>query len=642
MDTQFAVQFPIVKALQRPDGTMEFEALASDDGLDIERETVAASGWEDSLKYLKQKGRVGWYHRKINIGGVSHSIPLGDIEEARVVSNVWARDHFGDVLRTAPIGKSIYLRGYLYKPNEEMHPDQMAALKLARGTLDGQGTLGVSLEGTRVKSAPIQTADGHILRTSQAVCMTAELTPWPVNPRTIAVSTRIAKSLGAALGTEDEEGAESGTEELNVFVCKGVLTTGMTPGPESSPADAQVIQNCLRDEEEAAQNYDGRRIGLVDPLAREVLARIADEERVHAGELQELLRTLLPEGAARHVGETQEVKDMTEKLTGAQIAKGLREMIQEAREVVVEDPPEELSEAGSKGPEEGGLGLLAKAVVALAELSKAVVKAHTRRLKSGKVVQVREYADRRVPTKPDVSSAVRTIGHYDEKGAFRRWSEEHALQRLSGPHPEPVIVQVEDPADVADEKYHYGNAFEVRRGGDNGPFLVRQHSRPIPPEGRIWREFPTAREAFDHAVKLAHESHASMRKSLSADSGTRLLKALHKALATGDQIVTGGATGGQVLRTQNLDRGVQSTTWSGRKIARQCRKLLKAVKEGNWEKARKHHAKLGSGARFAALEADAKDSGAEDPAAVAAAAGRKKYGKEHMARLAAAARKHTA
>lgn len=50
-------------------------------------------------------------------------------------------------------------------------------------------------------------------------------------------------------------------------------------------------------------------------------------------------------------------------------------------------------------------------------------------------------------------------------------------------------------------------------------------------------------------------------------------------------------------------------------------------------------AKLGSGGRFAAVEAAAKKSGARNPAAVAAAAGIKKYGKKKMASMAAAGRK---
>ena len=53
-------------------------------------------------------------------------------------------------------------------------------------------------------------------------------------------------------------------------------------------------------------------------------------------------------------------------------------------------------------------------------------------------------------------------------------------------------------------------------------------------------------------------------------------------------------------------------------------------------------AKLGSGARFKAVEASARASGAKNPAAVAAAAGRKKYGAKKMAQLSAAGRARTA
>ena len=50
-------------------------------------------------------------------------------------------------------------------------------------------------------------------------------------------------------------------------------------------------------------------------------------------------------------------------------------------------------------------------------------------------------------------------------------------------------------------------------------------------------------------------------------------------------------------------------------------------------------AKLGSGARFKAVEKAAAKSGAKNPAAVAAAVGMKKYGKEKMAKMAAAGRR---
>lgn len=49
--------------------------------------------------------------------------------------------------------------------------------------------------------------------------------------------------------------------------------------------------------------------------------------------------------------------------------------------------------------------------------------------------------------------------------------------------------------------------------------------------------------------------------------------------------------------------------------------------------------KLGSGARFKAVEESARKSGAENPAAVAAAVGIKKYGKKKMAKMAAEGRK---
>ncbi len=48
---------------------------------------------------------------------------------------------------------------------------------------------------------------------------------------------------------------------------------------------------------------------------------------------------------------------------------------------------------------------------------------------------------------------------------------------------------------------------------------------------------------------------------------------------------------------------------------------------------------LGSGERFKAVERSAAASGARNPAAVAAAAGMKKYGKAKMAKMAAAGRK---
>lgn len=49
--------------------------------------------------------------------------------------------------------------------------------------------------------------------------------------------------------------------------------------------------------------------------------------------------------------------------------------------------------------------------------------------------------------------------------------------------------------------------------------------------------------------------------------------------------------------------------------------------------------KLGSGERFAEIEANAKKYGMRNPAAVAASVGREKYGQEKMTRLAVAGKK---
>lgn len=64
----------------------------------------------------------------------------------------------------------------------------------------------------------------------------------------------------------------------------------------------------------------------------------------------------------------------------------------------------------------------------------------------------------------------------------------------------------------------------------------------------------------------------------------------------------------------------------------------KMKKESNYDKVKKN-SKLGDGKRFKAVEAAAKKSGASDPAAVAAAVGRKKYGASKMAKMASKGKK---
>lgn len=72
---------------------------------------------------------------------------------------------------------------------------------------------------------------------------------------------------------------------------------------------------------------------------------------------------------------------------------------------------------------------------------------------------------------------------------------------------------------------------------------------------------------------------------------------------------------------------------AGKKASPAARKAARK----QYEQAKK--SPLGSGKRFAAVAASAKAGGAEDPEAVAAAIGRKKYGAKKMAAMAAKGRK---
>lgn len=72
-------------------------------------------------------------------------------------------------------------------------------------------------------------------------------------------------------------------------------------------------------------------------------------------------------------------------------------------------------------------------------------------------------------------------------------------------------------------------------------------------------------------------------------------------------------------------------------MARQSPAARRAARE-NYEHARRT-SKPGEGKRFDALEESARAGGARDPGAVAAAAGRKKYGAKRFAKMAAHGRK---
>ena len=72
--------------------------------------------------------------------------------------------------------------------------------------------------------------------------------------------------------------------------------SGLTPDRKLTDRElSRAIRLTLAAEEEAVHLYEALADASGNPLAVKVLQDIADEERVHAGEFQELLRRLLPD-----------------------------------------------------------------------------------------------------------------------------------------------------------------------------------------------------------------------------------------------------------------------------------------------------------------------------------------------------------
>ena len=72
--------------------------------------------------------------------------------------------------------------------------------------------------------------------------------------------------------------------------------SGVAPGRKLTKRElTRAVRLMLAAEEEATHLYEAVADATDDPLAKEVLQDIADEERVHAGEFQRLLSILLPD-----------------------------------------------------------------------------------------------------------------------------------------------------------------------------------------------------------------------------------------------------------------------------------------------------------------------------------------------------------
>lgn len=72
--------------------------------------------------------------------------------------------------------------------------------------------------------------------------------------------------------------------------------TGLVPDRKLNDRElTRAIRMALAAEEEAIHMYEAMADASDNALAKKVLQDVADEERVHAGEFQQLLRILLPE-----------------------------------------------------------------------------------------------------------------------------------------------------------------------------------------------------------------------------------------------------------------------------------------------------------------------------------------------------------
>ena len=89
--------------------------------------------------------------------------------------------------------------------------------------------------------------------------------------------------------------------------------SGMAPDRKLTDRElARAIRACLAAEEEAVHMYEAMADASDNQLASKVLQDVADEERVHAGEFQELLRILLPDEQRLLLKGADEVKEMAE------------------------------------------------------------------------------------------------------------------------------------------------------------------------------------------------------------------------------------------------------------------------------------------------------------------------------------------
>jgi rubrerythrin len=93
--------------------------------------------------------------------------------------------------------------------------------------------------------------------------------------------------------------------------------SGMTPDRKMTKAElTRGLRLSLAAEEEATHLYQALADATDDPVAKKVLLDIADEERVHVGEFQQLLNLLLPDETKWLADGAAEVNEMAAEVKG--------------------------------------------------------------------------------------------------------------------------------------------------------------------------------------------------------------------------------------------------------------------------------------------------------------------------------------
>jgi rubrerythrin len=90
--------------------------------------------------------------------------------------------------------------------------------------------------------------------------------------------------------------------------------SGNVPRKMNKQELIRALRLAIAAEHEAVHMYSAQAEATDEALARKVLNEIADEEKVHVGELMELLRRLAPEEEGFLASGRQEVVEAAEKL----------------------------------------------------------------------------------------------------------------------------------------------------------------------------------------------------------------------------------------------------------------------------------------------------------------------------------------